>query len=93
MQIYLLAFCLVMTYYELYLRIPFSKRLNIALDDKKEEIASVISIVESPIWITLTHLGFGVLLYITIIGIPFARQHFKLMTLAFTPFGRNIVKI
>ena len=31
------------------------------------------------IWIALSHLFWGVLLCITIIGIPFGRQHFKLM--------------
>lgn len=43
------------------------------------------------IWISLTHLFFGILLAITIIGIPFAQQHFKLAAVALTPFGRDIV--
>jgi uncharacterized membrane protein YccF (DUF307 family) len=43
------------------------------------------------IWIALTHLVFGVLFAITIIGIPFAMQHFKLAGLALTPFGKEIV--
>ncbi len=43
------------------------------------------------IWIALTHFCFGLLLTITIIGIPFAQQHFKLMSLALTPFGREVV--
>ena len=43
------------------------------------------------IWIFLTHLVFGVLLGITIIGIPFAKQHFKLAGLALTPFGREVI--
>ena len=43
------------------------------------------------ILIVVTHFLWGVLLSITIIGIPFARQHFKLMSLALTPFGRDIV--
>ena len=34
----------------------------------------------------------GLILCISIIGIPFGRQHFKLMSLAFTPFGRDIVR-
>ena len=37
-----------------------------------------------------THLLFGILLCITIIGIPFGRQHFKLMKLALWPFGKDI---
>ena len=43
------------------------------------------------IWIALTHLFFGVLLTITIIGIPWAKQHFKMTSLALTPFGRRVV--
>ena len=42
------------------------------------------------IWICLTHFFFGILLCITIIGIPFGRQHFKLAALALTPFGKSI---
>ncbi|HNU77927.1 MAG TPA: YccF domain-containing protein [Prolixibacteraceae bacterium] len=39
----------------------------------------------------LTHLLFGLLLTITIVGIPWGRQHFKLMSLAITPFGRRVI--
>ena len=42
------------------------------------------------VWIFLTHAIFGVLFCITIIGIPFGMQHFKLAGLALTPFGHNI---
>lgn len=40
--------------------------------------------------IALTHLGWGILLSITIVGIPFGVQHFKLMHLALFPFGKDI---
>lgn len=53
-------------------------------------IFNIIWIFVGGIWIALVHLGFGLLLAITIIGIPFARQHFKLMSLSFTPFGKEI---
>lgn len=43
------------------------------------------------IWIALTHLGFGLLLGITIVGIPWAKMHFRLMRLALAPFGKQIV--
>ncbi len=43
------------------------------------------------IWIALTHLVFGIILGITVIGIPFGIQHFKLATLALSPFGRVVV--
>ncbi|MFV0472540.1 MAG: YccF domain-containing protein [Paludibacteraceae bacterium] len=42
------------------------------------------------VWIWLTHILLGVLFAITIIGIPFAKQHFKFAKLAFTPFGKDI---
>ena len=54
-------------------------------------IMNLLWLIFGGIWIALTHLVFGVLLCITIIGIPFGRQHFKLMSLAFTPFGRDII--
>ena len=40
--------------------------------------------------IALTHLGCGLLFCITIIGIPFGIQHFKLMKLALLPFGKSV---
>lgn len=42
------------------------------------------------IWICLTHLFFGVILCVTIIGFPFGMQHFKLSLLALAPFGKEI---
>lgn len=41
--------------------------------------------------IAFMHLVFGGLLFITIIGIPFARQHFKMVEVALLPFGKQIV--
>lgn len=40
--------------------------------------------------IALTHLGWGLLFSITIIGLPFGLQHFKLMRLALFPFGNSV---
>lgn len=40
--------------------------------------------------IALTHLFWGIIFCITIIGIPFGKQHFKLMKLALLPFGRSV---
>lgn len=40
--------------------------------------------------IALAHLGSAALLAITIIGIPFASQHIKLIPLALFPFGRDL---
>ena len=54
-------------------------------------LMNVIWIFIGGIWIAITHLVFGVLFAITIVGIPFALQHFKLARLALTPFGKEIV--
>ena len=54
-------------------------------------LMNILWILLGGIWISLTHLIFGILLFITIIGIPFGRQHFKLASLALTPFGKDIV--
>lgn len=54
-------------------------------------IMNVIWILIGGIWISLSHLLIGLFFCITIIGIPFGLQHFKLMTLALTPFGREII--
>ncbi len=52
---------------------------------------NIIWVFIGGIWIALTHLVFGVLFAITIIGIPFGMQHFKLAGLALMPFGKEIV--
>ena len=54
-------------------------------------LMNVLWIFLGGIWICLSHLVFGVILCITIIGIPFGLQHFKLAALALTPFGKDIV--
>ena len=41
--------------------------------------------------ICLSHFLLGLLFCITIIGIPFGRQHFKMAALALSPFGKEIM--
>ena len=52
---------------------------------------NIIWIIFGGIEIALTHLGLGVVFCVTIIGIPFGLQHFKMALLALVPFGKNIV--
>jgi uncharacterized membrane protein YccF (DUF307 family) len=54
-------------------------------------IMNLIWLLTGGIWIALSHAFFGALLCITIIGIPFGLQHFKLTAIALSPFGRDIV--
>lgn len=53
-------------------------------------IMNIIWFFVGGVWIFLTHIFFGILCGITIIGIPFAKQHFKLAGFSLTPFGRVI---
>jgi uncharacterized membrane protein YccF (DUF307 family) len=54
-------------------------------------IMNIIWLLVGGIWIALSHLVFGLLLGITIVGIPWAGQHFKLMSLALAPFGKEVL--
>ena len=55
-------------------------------------LGNIIWLVFGGLAIAVEYFIGGLVLCITIIGIPFGRQHFKLMSLAFTPFGRDIVR-
>jgi len=54
-------------------------------------IGNIIWFVFCGWWLALGHLTWGVLLGITIIGIPFAIQHFKLAGISLAPIGKSIV--
>jgi uncharacterized membrane protein YccF (DUF307 family) len=54
-------------------------------------IGNVLWVVLCGWWLALGHLLTGVLLFLTIIGIPLALANFKLIPVAFWPFGREIV--
>jgi uncharacterized membrane protein YccF (DUF307 family) len=56
-------------------------------------LMNLIWLLTGGIWIALTHAFFGLLLCITIVGIPFGLQHFKLTAVALNPFGRDIINI
>ena len=54
-------------------------------------LMNVIWLLFGGLWIAVSHAVFGLILCITIIGIPFGLQHFKLTAIALSPFGRDIV--
>lgn len=71
---------------------PFGKEVT---SSSKSEgclstLMNIIWILVGGIWVALTHVLFAVIMAITIIGIPFAKQHMKLASFSFTPFGREI---
>lgn len=54
-------------------------------------ILNVIWLIVSGLPLAFEHLFFGVILCISVIGIPFGIQQFKLAKLALMPFGAKII--
>lgn len=73
---------------------PFGKQVvsNTSQTGCLSVLANIIWILVGGIGVTVTHLVMGALLYITIIGIPWGRQHFKLLEISLMPFGKKIVQ-
>jgi uncharacterized membrane protein YccF (DUF307 family) len=71
---------------------PFGKEVR-----ELPDANSILRIVFNLIWIVLfgwelaiAHLVWAVVLGLTIIGLPFAKQHIKLIPIALMPFGREL---
>ena len=71
---------------------PFGKELV-----EHEDANSPLRIIFNVLWliffgweIAIAHLVHAVILAITIIGIPFAKQHIKLIPMALLPLGREL---
>ena len=71
---------------------PFGKRIESTPQSGGclSIIMNLLWIILGGIWISLTHLAFGLLLCITIIGIPFGKQAFKMAKLSLFPFGKKV---
>ena len=54
-------------------------------------IGNIIWVIFAGIWLCIGHLISGILCFITIIGIPFGIQHFKIAGASFAPIGKTIV--
>ncbi|NDV61913.1 YccF family protein [Puniceicoccales bacterium CK1056] len=74
---------------------PFGQEL---IDSPKGRGGSVFSgllnifwLIFAGIWIAISHALAGIVLFITIIGIPFGFAHFKLAGAALMPVGKEIV--
>lgn len=71
---------------------PFGKKVVV-----NERAEGLLAMVFDIIWIVLfgweiaiAHLTAAAILTITIVGIPFAKQHIKLIPVAFLPFQREL---
>ncbi|MGH4015074.1 MAG: YccF domain-containing protein [Pseudonocardiaceae bacterium] len=56
-------------------------------------LANLLWFVFAGWWLALGHLAFGLLLCLTIIGIPFGIASFKMVPLALVPLGRRVVSL
>ena len=70
---------------------PFGKQVRVEFNE--HPIANLIWAVLIGWEIALGYLFSGLICCVTVIGIPFGLQAFKMMKLAFLPFGADIVKI
>ena len=71
---------------------PFGAEIN---NDNQQNgcinfLMNVIWFFFGGLWTWLIHIFFGILLCITIIGIPFGKQHFKMAGLSLAPFGKDV---
>ncbi|MDC0831640.1 YccF domain-containing protein [Geitlerinema sp. CS-897] len=71
---------------------PFGKEI---IEDKSAN--STLTIIFNIVWIVLfgweiaiSHLTHAAILAITIVGLPFAKQHIKLIPMSLFPFGRSL---
>ena len=73
---------------------PFGRR-GVYMENASGLVALIMNIIWllfGGVWIAITHLVLGILFFITIIGIPFGKQHFKLATVALIPFGQKVIR-
>ncbi|MDP4261982.1 MAG: YccF domain-containing protein [Bacteroidota bacterium] len=72
---------------------PFGKRV---VSDTQNmgclnTLCNIIWIIFGGWYTALVHIVMGIFLCITIIGIPWGRQHFKLIEISLMPFGKRVV--
>jgi uncharacterized membrane protein YccF (DUF307 family) len=72
---------------------PFGKKVVSDSDNM-----GCLNILFNLIWLlcgglytAIVHIVMGAILYLTIIGIPWGKQHFKLVEISLMPFGKRII--
>jgi uncharacterized membrane protein YccF (DUF307 family) len=69
---------------------PFGKQV-VYSTSSMSFLVNILWLIFSGFWLAVGHFISGCLLCITIIGIPFGMQSFKLAKLALMPFGTQVV--
>jgi len=70
---------------------PFGREIRRRQTGIGKVLLNIIWVLLGGWYIALGHLFAAIILFITIIGIPFGLQHIKLAGIAFVPFGAEIV--
>ena len=72
---------------------PFGRKIagKQGSNDTCNCILNIIWVILAGLWIAIGEAIIGVLYCITICGIPFGLQHFKIAAIAFAPFGAEIL--
>ena len=73
-----------------WLVVPFGQQI-VDRGGATSMIANIIWFILCGLWLGLGYLAAGVIFCISIIGIPFGLQCFKLMQLSFIPFGKDVI--
>jgi uncharacterized membrane protein YccF (DUF307 family) len=69
---------------------PFGRDIEVGRFGLGGLIGNILWIILLGWELCITHLAAGLIFCITIIGIPFGKQHFKLAKLSLIPFGARI---
>ena len=82
--------CFKLAYLELW---PFGKEVvsRPSATGCLSPLFNILWLIFGGFYIALVHLLFGFLLAITIVGLPFAAQHFKLIPICLMPFGKEVI--
>lgn len=54
-------------------------------------LGNIVWFIFSGIWLAISHVSAGIVSFVTIIGIPFGIQHFKLAGISLFPIGKEVV--
>ncbi len=72
---------------------PFGKEIRYLHDGMGTTLFNVLWLIFGGIELALASCLLGILLCVTIIGIPFGKQYFKIAALSLRPFGAEVVRV
>ena len=70
---------------------PFGKEVVTVSDSSGNLLMNILWLIFGGLELCITNIVSGLILCITIVGIPFAAQSFKMAKLALMPFGKEVI--